>query len=126
MLSNNHKYHQEGNFIQATFKGFIKFDDFKDICNESLRLMVKHQTSKVLTDNSKLMKMPKENEEWIQQEWFPKAIQLGLKQLAFVISPNGLGEQSTKDANKAVEAQNLPVDLKYFESVSEASAWLKA
>lgn len=124
MLSTNHSYDNSGNFIVAIYKGFIKFDDFKDICNESLRLMIQYKTDKLLVDNSKLMKMPKENEAWIQAEWFPKAIQLGLKQVAFVVAPNGLGEQTTKEANKAVEEQMLPIDLKYFDTKKDAEAWL--
>ena len=124
MFSNNHSYNKEGNFITARFKGFIRFEDFKDICNESLRLMVQKKCHKILTDNSKLMKMPKENEEWIQREWFPKAIELGLQQLAFVISEGGHGEQSTKEANKQVETQMLPIELRYFDSADEAKKWL--
>lgn len=124
MFSNNHSYDKAGNFITATFKGFIKLEDFKEICNESLRLMAQNRCHKILTDNSKLLKMPKENEEWVQAEWFPKAIQLGLQKLAFVISEGGYGAQSTKEANKAVEAQMLPIDLRYFDTVAEAKNWL--
>ncbi|MGB0521309.1 MAG: STAS/SEC14 domain-containing protein [Flammeovirgaceae bacterium] len=124
MLSNNHSYNRTGNFITATYKGFIKLEDFKEICNESLRLMVQKRTEKILVDNTKLLKMPKENEEWIQAEWFPKAIQLGLKQLAFVVAEGGLGEQTTKEANRAVERQMLPINLRYFDSLNEAKTWL--
>ena len=124
MSTYNNSYNKSGNYVMATFKGFLKLDDFKDIANDSIRLMVQNKTDKILVDNSKLMKMPKENEEWIQSEWFPKAIQLGLKQLAFVVKKGGLGEQTTKEANKAAEEQMLPIDLQYFDSKKDAETWL--
>jgi len=123
MDDSTHYFNKEKGFLVAVYKGFLKFEDFQDISNQSLVLLKQYRTHKLLVDTSKFKVMPPQNRKWIQEEWFPKAIQLGLKKMAFITPENIFGEVTMKETNEKVEGE-VPIDLKYFISVHDAERWL--
>lgn len=122
MKRQTHQFNEEKDFLVAIYIGFLKHEEFVKISNDSLKLMVKYGTSKLLVDTSKLKVMPPENQEWIQESWFPRAMDVGLKKMAFITPENIFGEVSAKNANE--KANQLPLDLAYFSDYLEAETWL--
>ena len=59
----------------------------------------------------------------IETVWTPKALELGLKRFAFVVSPNIFGELSAKDLGVRLDA--LGFEMKSFKDFDEAESWLK-
>ena len=118
-----HQVDLEKNYLLAVYEGFLKFDEFVDISEESLKLMKQYSIGKVLVDTYKLKVMPMENQLWIQEVWFPKAVQLGLQRIAFIKPENVFGEASAKAANEKAEVE-MPVDIAYFSDRGQAENWL--
>jgi hypothetical protein len=116
-------FNQEFGYVHAIFEGFMKPDQFKEKCEHSLALIKKHKISSVLVDTSGFKVMPKENKTFIEQDWFPRAIDCGLKKLAHIVPDNIFGQISVQAANRGNE-EDGPVDIKYFKSEGEAKTWL--
>lgn len=109
-------------FTQIT--GFLDEQTFKNISNKAIEVLKENNGSRILVDTSGMKVIPKENQEWIQADWFPRAIQSGLKVMAFITPRNIFGEVSTKATNSTVEEESLPIKLEYFYNKEEAVQWM--
>lgn len=116
-------FDQESSCVKAKFEGFIKLDQFKTKCEHSISLLEKHGGSKILVDTSEIKVMTQENQAFIQEDWFPRAIAAGLQKLAHIVPENIFGQVSVESANKGAEEQGA-VQIQYFMSEREAMAWL--
>ncbi|MEO0330474.1 MAG: STAS/SEC14 domain-containing protein [Bacteroidota bacterium] len=117
------KFDPELGIVINTFPNKISTSDFIAKCNSALEKLAANQCDKLIADTTDLGVMGNEKQEFIQQEWFPKALGSGLKRLAFVVPKDTFGRFGIEKANK--EAEGLPIDMKYFGSRKEAIAWIK-
>ncbi len=117
------KFDPELKVITNAFPNKISTSDFITLCSSALEKLVEHQCDKLIADTTDLGVMGKEKQEFIQQEWFPKAIESGLKKVAFVVPKDAFGKFGMEKANK--EAEGSPINMKYFGSLEEAKEWIK-
>lgn len=117
-------YHPEGKFVESIYSGFLNLERFKDVANNNLDILKEKHLHLMLVNLTKLGVMPKENQLFIQQEWFPRAIQSNLQRIAFLVPENPFGQASMKNANK--DEQTLPIEIKYFFDRKQAIEWLTA
>lgn len=111
--------------VLATFAGFLPFHEFKQIAEESLAFVLANGYSKILVDTSKIKVIQKESQEWINEEWFPKAIQAGVTHMAFLIPQDFFGKVSVEATNKQI-AQRGDIEIQYFTEATEARRWLRS
>lgn len=124
-LTNDCYHHPELKAIVANYDGFVMEDKMKEIANKTLTMLMESKVEKVLVDTSSMKVMPKESQDWIQDDWFPRAVSAGVQKMAFVTPDNIFGEVSTKTANSAVEENDLAIDIRYFQSLNAAMAWVE-
>jgi len=114
----------DGNLIFTDWNGFVTVDDVKAGAIEVLKLLEYHKAPMLLNSNEKLEGSWDEANEWIASEWMPKAIGLGLKRFAHIVSPEIFGALS---AEEMVErAAEFDFELRTFQDVESAKAWLKS
>ena len=63
-----------------------------------------------------------EDQQWIRDKWMPLAQEAGLKRLAFVTAPTGLGKLTVEDVSVLVDHQEL--QSRTFDSMSAARQWV--
>ena len=63
-----------------------------------------------------------EDQQWIRDKWMPLAQEAGLKRLAFVTAPTGLGKLTVEDVSILVDHQQL--QSRTFDSMSAARQWV--
>jgi hypothetical protein len=110
--------------VVTIYSGFLKHDAFKEICLGALETAQTHQLSKILVDTSHLKVMLKESQQWIEDVWFPRAKQIGIKHMAFLVPEDIFGRMSMEATNKK-EEQEGDIDIRYFDNAAEAKLWLK-
>jgi len=110
--------------IKVKFAGQPTLAEFKAIAIPMIDLLKKHGTQKIINDTSELEINAIENQEWAQNEWFPKAHQAGLQYFAFVVSSNIFGEVSAKQTNEKAEEEGN-IAIQYFETTEEAESWIQ-
>ena len=106
--------------IIGTFKGFLEVKEHQDIGNRILDEAVQNGVSKLIADTSELKVIRQETQKWIENEWFPKAAQVGMKFIAFIISSDALGKMSTKSVNR----KSGGVEIQYFDNMNAARSWV--
>lgn len=123
VLPNSVFHDTEFNGVHVIYEGFLKPEEFKAIGKEAINTMKTQKLSKVLGDTGQIKVMSQENQEWIQNHWFPNAIQSGLKHIAMIVPNNVFGQTSVTATNEEAE-KNEMVNLRYFIDKNEAIEWL--
>lgn len=106
--------------VAGTFNGFLEMEQHQAIGNEMLKEAENKKSSKLIVDTSELSVIRKETQQWIEEDWFPRAIKIGIKYMAFVVSKNALGKMSTKTVNQKAG----PIEIQYVDSMISAKNWL--
>ena len=112
-------YDSETKAVITDISGSPSLDEFKASAEPILELMKQHKVIKLLNNNLDLEVNSIENQEWTQKVWFPKAGQLGLKYLAFVVPTNVFGQVSAEQTNEKAEEEGA-IEIKYFETAETA------
>ncbi|MFD2248651.1 hypothetical protein [Pontibacter ruber] len=108
----------------SVYTGFLKPDVFREIALGTLAVLEEHNANKILADTSGLKVMPQENQQWLDEVWFPKAKELHVRYIAFLVPADVFGKMSMEQSNKAAIQENM-INIKYFEDIIEAKLWLR-
>ncbi len=118
-------YDDQLNCVRVKISGYPELSEFKEVANSIIDLLIAHKADRVLNDTSDLDVNSIEIQEWVQNDWFPRAEAEGLKYFAFLVSKNIFGEVSAQQTNEKAE-EDGNIKIKYFDSETEAGAWLQA
>jgi hypothetical protein len=99
-------------------------EEVKEACLKGLSLIEKNKCPNLLNDNSQISGPWSGANEWIATVWMPKALSLGLKRFAHVVSPNIFSALSAEQLVNKVEGMNF--EMRIFKTKKEAQQWLKA
>ncbi|MFC4312861.1 hypothetical protein ACFPN2_27505 [Steroidobacter flavus] len=88
----------------------------------ALDLLRRHALHKILGDDSALAVIPVDDQGWLREDWFPRALEAGLKAAASKC-PNGFfGKQSVANV---MSGAPVGITVRSFEQLDEAKAWLQ-
>jgi hypothetical protein len=107
-----------------TFRGFLTTPQFVEIAEQAHILRKQYNSNRQLNDIEDMKVLTQEIQKYLQDTWFPKAVQTGLQYFAFVVPKNVLAVMSMKGANK--DADKTGIEIKYFDNLVEAKNWLKS
>ncbi|WP_207436280.1 STAS/SEC14 domain-containing protein [Sabulibacter ruber] len=111
--------------VVATYDGFLKHPEFREIAETSLALIQQSGYSKILVDTRQTRVIQQESQQWINQEWFPKAIKAGVTHMAFLTPEDFFGKVSVESTNKSA-VQSGDIVINYFTNLDSARQWLQA
>jgi hypothetical protein len=81
-----------------------------------------NQAAAYVSDARKLKVIVHEDQKWIHDKWMPLAQEAGLKRLAFVTAPTGLGKLTVEDVSELVDHQEL--QSRTFDNIAAARQWV--
>lgn len=93
-------------------------DDIKNSGAIILELSRKYSISKILNDNTQVVGSWFESSEWTVQVWFPSMIEAGLKNFAWIYSPDFFAMVSAKEASPDSTV------VRFFDNYEDAYNWL--
>jgi len=105
-------------FLYCNWIGFQNKELITEGGAVMLRLLKEKNCSKVLNDNRNVTGPWQEAAEWTSTVWFPSMLQAGLKNFAWIFSPNIFAELS---AIKAMPAFDV---VKTFNDYDQARDWI--
>jgi len=117
-------HENDPNCIRLVWTGFSKPHDFQEACNFALDLLIKYQTDKLIVDNRDSTVVSKENQDWLAQEWYPKAYAKGYRSSAVILGDNALNQLSIKKIESVRTGGDF--NTKHFSDIAEAKQWLKS
>lgn len=108
-------------WVYNEWKGEVTVDEVIEACVVSIEYLEEQKSPKILNDNSQLKGSWDEANEWIAQNWMPRALAAGLKKFAHITSPDVFGALSAEE----LVTQAKDFEMRIFNNRAEAKAWLK-
>jgi hypothetical protein len=111
-------YHQ---WIYANWKGHHTEASVKRGCELISDLLVAKGCRKFLNDNRLAQGKWSEATPWIATTWLPRQEQMGLKAIAWILSPSTLHRLSSQ---KVLDQDQTTIQVEVFNEYSRAKEWL--
>lgn len=115
------EYDPLGKIVTTTRNGYPNDEKLKKSLNQSLACIQEFKCLNIISDTRKVKGTWTASNEWIANIWFPKAIQAGLKNIAFIYPPDIFGQFAIQDLIKKTPHYTSQI----FKDLPEAKAWLK-
>jgi hypothetical protein len=107
--------------IMVIWKQHATHIQFRYIHEKLLSLICEHGVDKILGDDTALPAIPSEDRFWVIDEWFPRAVQCGLRFAASKSPDSHFGKLAVTHIQSAAPAS---LKCRSFERLEEARAWL--
>ena len=115
--------HDEGNHcIVVVWRQCATQIQFRYIHEKLLSLICEHRVFKILGDDTALPAIPSEERFWIINEWFPRAVECGLRFAASKRPDAHFGRLAVSHIQSAAPAG---LKCRCFEGLEEAKEWLE-
>ena len=115
--------HDEANHcIIVVWKQYATQIQLRYIHENLLTVICKHRVYKILGDDTALPAIPSEDRFWIIDEWFPRAVECGLRFAASKRPASHFGNISVSHIQSAAPAG---IECRSFEQLHQAREWLE-
>lgn len=108
-------------YIEARWYGHIVAENVVTAAHVYLALMQKTPKSKLLNDKTEATGDWTEANDWLEFEWLPKAVQSGLRCMAYVYSNNMFSRLSARDLLQRLTSS---ISIQHFNDPALAEDWL--
>lgn len=109
--------------VRLEWKSYVEGEQARQGLEEGLRLFQRKHTSRWLADVRLLGPVRQIDQQWINQDWFPRAIAAGLRSLATVTPRSAIARMSVRQIMSKVN--EVDVVNNYFDDLEQARAWLR-
>ena len=109
--------------VLSEWKGFANSEELRSGLLRGIKAITDNHATAYVSDARKLRVIVHEDQKWIQETWLPLAMQAGLKRVAFVTAPTGLGKVTIEDVVVLVDHHGL--ESRTFSSVAAARQWVR-
>jgi hypothetical protein len=108
--------------VELRWKMFAKGEEFKEALNQGLELVRQKKAAHWLGDTSDMSAIPLEDQEWVNTNWFPRAISSGIKRMAVIVPKSAIAKMSVQN----IVSRFNTLEVHNFGEKSEAAQWLKS
>lgn len=115
-------YEADKHIIVEEWNGFAPSDGFRRVSDELIELMKKKKCGKVLNNFANGKVISTADQEWINESWFPRAVEAGLTHFAFLLAKDTFNQMSVKNIMQKTDYPQLR--YRYFGDYEEAEKWL--
>ncbi|MFP4092757.1 MAG: STAS/SEC14 domain-containing protein [Cyclobacteriaceae bacterium] len=116
-------YDADAACVIMQWKSFATSEEFRHGLNEGLKLIQQKKATNWMADMRKMEAIDPEDEQWSNENWFPRALQAGINRMALVPSEDIFNSISVENIMASVAGTSLITH--YFQHPDEAKAWLK-
>lgn len=108
--------------VHSEWKAFANSAEFRAGLLKGVQAIRDHRAAAYVSDARKVKVIVHQDQKWIKETWMPLALQAGLKRIAFVTAPSGLGKLTVEDVAAAVPSLGLQSHV--FDSMAAARKWI--
>ncbi len=117
-------YNVELNLVQTVWKGIdVTSDNFRKILNEIINALIFSSSNVVLADARRMPPISNTDQEWILNDWYPRAVKAGFRYQGLVLAKNSYNEMAVKELSHQYD--KWVVSTHYFTTINEALGWIK-
>ena len=109
--------------VWMEWKAYCEGDEFRSGLDAGLTLLRQRRANRWLADLRQLGPVRQDDQQWSNQDWFPRAIAGGVRWMALVSPRAAVSRLSVKQVMSKVNNVNLVTA--YFDDLEVARAWLR-
>lgn len=109
--------------VVMEWQGLATSQEFRQGSEEMRQMVYNQGITRVLADLTHMKLIALQEREWLLNDFLPRVLEAGLKTIAFVRSSDYHNQLSIGTVVYEIDPEQL--EVAYFESRSEAEAWLK-
>ncbi len=117
-------YYPELKIVHHKTKQTLPEGGFERLLSTGADYIEKYRASKWLSDESNLVAISKEDNEWGDTVWAPRVIKAGFKYWAVIFPKSVIGSLQMKRFVKEYSDRGVTVEM--FDSVEPALTWLES
>lgn len=117
------RYDSTVDAVVMEWKRFAKGDDFRDGLDTGLELVERKRAKNWLADLREMGTVAEEDQEWSNDEWFPRALQTCLHSMAIVKPEDVVANMSVENIMQEVGDEGLITH--HFDNREKAREWLQ-
>jgi hypothetical protein len=110
--------------LYAEWKGFATSPEFRAALLTGVRAIREHHVVGYVSDARRAKVFIDEDLKWVGEVWLPQALAAGLKRMAMVTAPQGLGKVIIEEVAKEIDNHGLA--MRKFDSVAAATVWAQS
>jgi hypothetical protein len=115
-------FDKELNCVVMDWDGYATSKQFKQGTELMLNTLIKNNCSKVLADIKDMKIIAMEDQQWLNEEFLPRATTFGFKAIAIVKPDYYFNKVAVETISYKVDKDKLT--LNFFDNVDDAKEWL--
>jgi len=108
--------------VLSEWRAFANSIELRSALLKGIQAIRDNRAAAYVSDARKLKVIVHEDQKWIHDKWMPLAQEAGLKRIAFVTAPTGLGKLTVEDVSELVDHNEL--QSRTFDSMAAARQWI--
>ena len=110
--------------VRMEWKAYVEGDQARQGLEAGLSLFQRKRASRWLADVRLLGPVRQVDQQWINQDWFPRAIAAGLRFMATVVPKSAIARMSVKQIMSKVNEVDI-INCN-FDDLEQARHWLRS
>ncbi len=107
--------------VHSEWRAFANSAELRAALLKGIEAIKDHKATGYLTDTRKVKVVVPSDQEWIKKTWLPLAIEAGLRRIAVVTAPSGLGKATVEDMVGLTDDQGL--QSRTFDALAAGRSW---
>jgi hypothetical protein len=103
--------------------GYATSKQFREGTEKMLEILVQNHATKVLGDIRNMVLIGRDDQEWLNNDFLPRAIRHGFKAIAMLRPENYFNKVAVETVSYKVDKEKL--SIQFFEHREKALEWLK-
>ena len=116
-------FDEEINAVVMEWNGYATSKQFKQGTELMLNMLIKNNCSKVLADIKDMKIIAMEDQQWLNEEFLPRATTFGFKTIAIVKPHYYFNKVAVETISYKVDKEKLTIN--FFDNSEEAKEWLR-
>jgi hypothetical protein len=112
----------EGGWVHVQWKAWADSAEYRAAHETILLAIRENHASKNLIDATHARVVSESDQKWLIDNWIPRAVAAGRRSTAVVMPRSALGRTISENIDKGTHSNLNTVE--YFETATEAAAWL--
>jgi len=117
-------YEKELDAVVMEWHGYAISRQFREGTELMLNTLIRHKAGKVLADVQDMTMIGMEDQQWLEEDFLPRAINFGFRAVAMVRPRSYFNKVAVESVSYKVDKNKLSIN--FFDNADEARAWLRA
>jgi len=111
------------NAVVMEWNGYATSNQFREGTELMLNTLIQNNCSKVLADIEDMAIIGTEDQQWLQDNFLPRAIKFGFKIIAIITPTSYFNKVAVESVSYKIDKEKLTIN--FFDSLEKGTEWLK-